>query len=93
MLVGKIRCESSQAKCMYFVLIHCQMYQRVLQVSFLYTSLNAKFTLAARARAAEHERDEARAAAPRPANCVEGLGNLPLLAGLGSAEVQSGAVV
>ena len=25
-----IRCESSQAKCMYFVLIHCQMYQHIL---------------------------------------------------------------
>eukprot|EP01043_Picozoa_sp_COSAG02_P035342 COSAG02_NODE_2525_length_8606_cov_5.841895_7_plen_863_part_01 len=75
---------------MHFVLIHCRLYERILQFSFLYTSLNAKFTLAARARAAEHARARRGAAAARPANCVEGLANLPLLAGLGSAEVQSG---
>ena len=39
---------------MHFVLIHCRLYERILQFSFLYTSLNAKFTLAARARATEH---------------------------------------
>ena len=78
---------------MYFVLIHCQMYQRILQVSFLYTSLNDKFTLAARARAAEHARARRGAAAARPANCVERLANLPLLADLGSVVVQAGVVV
>ena len=78
---------------MHFVLIHCQMYQRILQVSFLYTSLNAKFTLAARARAAEHARARRGAAAARPANCVEGLANLPLLVGLGSAGLQAVVVV
>jgi len=59
----------------------------------LYTSLNAKFTLAARARAAEHARARRGAAAARPANCVEGLANLPLLVGLGSAGLQAGVVV
>ena len=81
---------SLQAKCMHFVLIHCRVYERIVQFSFLYTSLNAKFTLAARARGGARTRARRGAAAARPANCVEGLANLPLLAGLGSAEVQSG---
>ena len=66
------------------------MYQRILLVSFLYTSLTTKFTLAARARAAEHTRARRGAAAARPAICVERLANLPLLAGLGRVVVQSG---
>ena len=69
------------------------MYERILLVSFLYTSLTTKFTLAARARAAEHARARRGAAAARPAICVERLANLPLLAGLGSVVVQAGVVV
>ena len=64
-------------------------------VSFLYTSLDAKLTLAAHARGGSRA-SRTRETWPRPRGvrrrCAERLANLPLLAGLGSAMFQTGDV-
>lgn len=53
-------------------------------VSFLFTSLDSKFTLAARARAAEDGRAETRRGRGASRQGVERVANLPLLARLAS---------
>ena len=61
-----IRCESSQAKRLFFVSIHNHLYEKSIVIFVLIASLDAKFMLAARARAAEHARARRGAAAARP---------------------------
>ena len=60
--LAKIRCESSQAKCLFFASIHNQLYEKSMVIFVLFTSLDAKLTLAARARArrSTHERETSR---------------------------------
>ena len=88
-----IRCESSQAKCLFFASIHNQLYEKSMVIFVLITSLDAKLTLAARARAAEHARARDIARPRRVQQCVERLANLPLLAHLASVVVWAGVVV
>ena len=88
-----IRCESSQAKRLFFVSIHNHLYEKSMTTFVLITSLDAKFMLAARARVAERARARRGAAAARPEQCVERLANLPLLAHLASVVVRAGVVV